>query len=45
MGTRGLFRDDKGKMLRVYSMDYRNVSNNESQLHALKRGLEIAIRE
>jgi len=26
-------------------MDYGNGTNNEAELHALKRGLEIAIRE
>lgn len=45
VGIGGLFRDDMGKTLRVYVMDYGNATNNEGELHALKRGLEIAIRE
>jgi len=45
VGRGGLFRYDKGKTLRVYVMDCGNATNNEAELHALKRGLEIAIRE
>jgi len=39
--TGGLFRDDKGKTLRLYAMDYGNASNNEAELHALKRVLYL----
>jgi ribonuclease HI len=44
-GTGGVFRDDRGRTLRIYAMDCGNATNNEAELHALKKGLEIAIRE
>lgn len=30
VGTGGLFKDNKGKTLRVYVMDCRNATNNEA---------------
>ena len=45
VGTGGVFRDDRGTMLKIYAMDCGNATNNEAELHALKKGLEIAIRE
>jgi len=44
-GTGGLFRKYRGTMLRIYTMDCDNATNNEAELHALKKGLEISIRE
>lgn len=41
----GIFRDDGGKIYRVYAMDFGIASKNEDEFHAMDRGLEIAIRE
>ena len=41
----GVFRDDMGTTRKIYVMDYRHAKNNEAELHALKTGLEISIRE
>lgn len=35
-GTGGVFKDDRWRTLRIYAMDYGNVTNNEAELHALK---------
>lgn len=45
VGTGKVFRDDRGRILRIYAMDCGNATNNEVELHALKKELEIAIRE
>lgn len=44
-GTRGIFRDNRGRTLIIYVMDCGNATINDAELHALKKGLEIAIRE
>jgi len=44
-GIGGIFRDDRGRTLKIYAMNCGNAINNEAGLHALKKGLEIAIRE
>jgi len=44
-GMGRVFKDNKGMTLRIYAMDYGNATNNEAKIHALKKGLEIAIRE
>lgn len=40
----GVFRDAGGKTLRIFVMDCVEASNKEAELHALKLGLEIALR-
>lgn len=40
----GVFRDAGGNTLRTFGMDCGEASNNEAELHALKRGLEIVLR-
>jgi len=44
-GSRGMFRDDKGNIIRLFAMDCDTTSNNEAKLYALKRGLDITKRE
>lgn len=41
----GVFRDDRGRTFKIYVMDCGNATNNEAELHALRRGLEMTIRE
>lgn len=42
-GIGGVFRDAGGNTLRTFATDCGEASNNEAELHALKRGLEIAL--
>lgn len=40
-----MFRDSKGNVICLFSMDCGIARNNEAELYALKRGLEIIKRE
>lgn len=42
-GIGGVFRDSRGKNLQTFAMDCGEASNNKTELHALKRGLEISL--
>lgn len=44
-GSGGVFKDDKVNTICLFVMDCGTTRNNEAELYALKRGMEIAKRE
>ena len=44
-GAGGIFRNSQGIVCRFYALDLGHATNNEAELMAVKRGLQIAIRE
>jgi len=44
-GERGIFRDSKGLVSRIYVTDFGFATNNEAKITAVKQGILIVVRE